>query len=440
MINVEYKDAKIKDIINNVKFPNFSKHGDSLPDGRTINISLKGSAGQSFGAFLVGGITLDLEGDANDYVGKGMCGGTIIIKPPKEATFESHLNVIVGNVCLYGATSGRAFFRGIAAERFCVRNSGVTAVVEGVGDHGCEYMTGGTVVILGLTGRNFAAGMSGGIAYVYDTDGSFRGKTNAQTVDLLLLDQEKDKAVVKELLEEFVAHTGSVVAQQILSTWPKECGKFVKVFPFEYQRALKAIEDEKNAAKNLKLVKQNSAVPLPNGKGEPDIKDIEEAIQDGDLSEKLAEKILDKTRGFIKYKRQTGVYRDPVERQKDYDEIYNFKHVRKGLKTQAARCMECGVPFCQSNIHGCPLGNIIPKWNDLIFHGSWKEALNQLLQTNNFPEFTGRVCPAPCEGACVLGISEPAVTIKNIECAIIDHAFEQGWITPKVNELNPNVL
>lgn len=157
-----------------------SKHGDSLPDGRTISISLKGSAGQSFGAFLVGGITLNLEGDANDYVGKGLCGGTIIIQPPKESTFESHLNVIVGNVCLYGATSGKAFFRGIAAERFCVRNSGVTAVVEGVGDHGCEYMTGGVVVVLGLTGRNFAAGMSGGIAYVYDTDGSFRGKTNGE--------------------------------------------------------------------------------------------------------------------------------------------------------------------------------------------------------------------------------------------------------------------
>lgn len=141
---------------------------------------MKGSAGQSFGAFLVGGITLNLEGDANDYVGKGLCGGTIIIRPPKESTFESHLNVIVGNVCLYGATSGKAFFRGIAAERFCVRNSGVTAVVEGVGDHGCEYMTGGTVIVLGLTGRNFAAGMSGGIAYCYDVDGSFRGKTNGQ--------------------------------------------------------------------------------------------------------------------------------------------------------------------------------------------------------------------------------------------------------------------
>nr|AWS20468.1 glutamate synthase [Mayetiola destructor] len=410
------------------------KHGDSLPDGRSINISLTGSAGQSFGAFLVGGVTLNLEGDANDYVGKGLCGGTIIIKPPKQSTFESHLNVIVGNVCLYGATSGKAFFRGIAAERFCVRNSGVTAVVEGVGDHGCEYMTGGVVVILGLTGRNFAAGMSGGIAYVYDIDGTFRGKTNAQTVDLLLLDQEKDKQHVKELLEEFVEHTGSEIAKKIISTWPAECGKFVKVFPFEYQRALKALEVEIQKNDMRKFVKQNSAIALSNGR-EPKINDIEEAIRDEKLTGKLAEKILDKTRGFIKYKREKGVYRDAAERLNDYDEIYNFKHVRKGLKTQAARCMDCGVPFCQSNVHGCPLGNIIPKWNDFIFHGSWREALNQLLQTNNFPEFTGRVCPAPCEGSCVLGISELPVTIKNIECAIIDYAFEQGWITPKIPDV-----
>lgn len=239
---------------------------------------------------------------------------------------------------------------------------------------------------------------------------------------------------MKALLEEFVEHTGSVIAQKIISTWPAECGKFVKVFPFEYQRALKAIEEEKAQKSVSKFVKQNSAVALPNGKPEPAIKDIEEAILDEKLTGKLAEKILDKTRGFIKYKREKGLYRDPVERQNDYDEIYNFKHVRKGLKTQAARCMDCGIPFCQSNVHGCPLGNIIPKWNDLIFHGSWKEALDQLLQTNNFPEFTGRVCPAPCEGSCVLGISELPVTIKNIECAIIDHAFEQGWITPKIPE------
>lgn len=130
-------------------------------------------------------------------------------------------------------------------------------------------------------------------------------------------------------------------------------------------------------------------------------------------------------------------YRPAEKRMKDWEEIYNFGHVRKGLRVQAARCMECGVPFCQSNSHGCPLGNIIPKWNLLVFQNQWRQALNQLLQTNNFPEFTGRVCPAPCEAACVLGISEPSVTIKNIECSIIDHAFENGkskffQIEPKI--------
>lgn len=402
--------------------PFYSKYGDSLPEGRSINISLNGSAGQSFGAFLVKGVTLTLEGDANDYVGKGLCGGCIIIYPPKESVFESHLNVIVGNVCLYGATSGRAFFRGIAAERFCVRNSGVTAVVEGVGDHGCEYMTGGTVVILGLTGRNFAAGMSGGIAYVYDIDGSFRGKTNPETVEMLLLDRESDKKLVKALLEEFFEHTGSLIAEKILRTWPTECGKFVKVFPYEYQRVLKQIEEEK--FQNIKAVEATNNNNVVNDNTNS-VKDIEDLANDDNNK-------LDKVKGFMKYKRETQSYRDAGERQKDYLEVYNFPRIRKTLRKQAARCMDCGVPFCQSNIHGCPLGNIIPKWNDLVYQDNWKEALDQLLQTNNFPEFTGRVCPAPCEGACVLGISEPPVTIKNIECSIIDHAFEQGWIKPVV--------
>lgn len=402
------------------------KYGDAgLPEGSSININLTGSAGQSFCAFLTKGVTVKLVGDSNDYVGKSLSGGTVIITPPEESPFESHLNVIVGNVCLYGATSGKAFFRGIAAERFCVRNSGCTAVVEGVGDHGCEYMTGGVCVILGLTGRNFAAGMSGGIAYVYDIDGSFvGGKVNLETVELCKLDKEEDQKFVKNLLEEFINHTGSVVAKEVLSQWPAICSKFIKVFPYEYQKALKALEESKDQV-------DNKIAPVEN---EPKVKDIEEAVQDGDAEKRKLDKILDKTRGFIKYKREVGVYRNAGERQKDWNEVYNIQHVRKGLRTQAARCMECGVPFCQSNTHGCPLGNIIPKWNDLIFNGAWREALNQLLQTNNFPEFTGRVCPAPCEGACVLGISEPAVTIKNIECAIIDHAFEQGWIQPEIPE------
>lgn len=402
------------------------KYGDDgLPNGSSIHINMKGSAGQSFCAFMSRGVFVTLEGDANDYVGKGLSGGEIVIYPAKNTLVDeqSEKNVIVGNVCLYGATTGRAYFRGIAAERFCVRNSGVTAVVEGVGDHGCEYMTGGCVVILGLTGRNFAAGMSGGIAYVLDVDGSFKGKCNMEMVELLPLEKKEDLDHVAQLLKEFQQKTGSKIAQDLLAQWPKPASQFIKVFPYEYQKALAAMAAEKETS-SVKKVE-----PVVPPKAEPKVKDIEEAINDEDMEKKKLDKILDKTRGFVKYKRETVPYRNVESRMNDWDEIYDFQRVRKGLRVQAARCMECGVPFCQSS-HGCPLGNIIPKWNDLVFQQNWKEALNQLLQTNNFPEFTGRVCPAPCEGACVLGINEPAVTIKNIECAIIDHAFEQGWIKP----------
>lgn len=408
------------------------KHGDAGLPENSINVRLTGSAGQSFCAFMTKGIHVTLEGDANDYVGKGLSGGEIIIYPPKASSpeFKSEANVIVGNVCLYGATSGKAFFRGIAAERFSVRNSGAVAVVEGVGDHGCEYMTGGCAVILGLTGRNFAAGMSGGIAYVLDVDGSFKSKCNLEMVELLPLELDEDLKYVKGLLKEFQEKTGSLIAEELLKTWPAPASKFIKVFPYEYQRALRQMSEEAAQEKMQQVMNGNDIINKTN---DAKIRDIEESVVDGALEKKRLEKILDKTRGFVKYKRETGMYRPAEKRVKDWDEIYNFGHVRKGLRVQAARCMECGVPFCQSS-HGCPLGNIIPKWNDLIFHNNWKEALHQLLQTNNFPEFTGRVCPAPCEGACVLGISEPPVTIKNIECAIIDQAFEQGWIRPEPPE------
>ncbi|XP_017778154.1 PREDICTED: glutamate synthase [NADH], amyloplastic isoform X1 [Nicrophorus vespilloides] len=396
---------------------------DGLPDGQTININLTGSAGQSFCAFLAKGVTCTLEGDANDYVGKGLSGGTIVIYPPKVSPFESHINVIVGNVCLYGATSGKAFMRGIASERFAVRNSGAVAVVEGVGDHACEYMTGGVILILGLTGRNFAAGMSGGIAYVWDIDDTFESKCNLELVELSKLEEPSDLLLIKELLTEFIEQTGSVVAQDILNDFENKMKQFIKVFPYEYQRALKRAAIEQ---------KVNNSVKIQNGNHEPKIMDIEDAIPDQHVEKRKAERALDKVRGFMKYPRETGLYRPAEKRMKDWNEIYNFQHVRKGLRVQAARCMECGVPFCQSKTHGCPLGNIIPKWNLLVFQNQWKQALDHLLQTNNFPEFTGRVCPAPCETACVLGISEPSVTIKNIECTIIDYAFENGWIVPQI--------
>ncbi|XP_042242518.1 glutamate synthase [NADH], amyloplastic-like isoform X2 [Homarus americanus] len=402
------------------------KYGEEgLPDN-SIQINLAGSAGQSFCAFLAKGVTVTLEGDANDYVAKGLSGGEVVIYPQKDLPedYKTEANIIVGNVCLYGATSGSAFFRGMAAERFCVRNSGAVAVVEGVGDHGCEYMTGGCVLILGQTGRNFAAGMSGGIAYVLDPSSEFPRKCNQQTVELLPLELSDDLVFVEDLLRQFHDKTGSQVAANLLMDWPAQASSFLKVFPYEYQRALRQLA-EKEAA--VQVTPEKAKVEV---KPEPTVCDIEESVTDTAMEKKRLEKILDKTRGFVKYKRETAMYRSAEKRQKDWDEIYNVDSVRRGLRVQAARCMDCGVPFCQSS-HGCPLGNIIPKWNDLIFNNNWKEALGQLLQTNNFPEFTGRVCPAPCEGACVLGINELPVTIKNIECSIIDHAFEQGWIKPE---------
>ena len=208
-----------------------------MPDD-TIHFQFTGSAGQSFGAFLANGVTLELEGDANDYVGKGLSGGRLIVYPPRGSTFLPEENILIGNVVLYGATSGEAFFNGVAGERFAVRNSGATAVVEGVGDHGCEYMTSGLVVVLGKTGRNFAAGMSGGIAYVLDEKGDFaERRCNRAAVDLEPVGCE-DAEALYALIARHVEYTGSPRGQWILENWESMLAQFVKVFPHEYKRVL----------------------------------------------------------------------------------------------------------------------------------------------------------------------------------------------------------
>ncbi len=210
-----------------------------LPED-TVRIHFNGSAGQSFGAFLPKGITFTIEGDANDYVGKGLSGGKIAIYPPRQSTFVPEENILIGNVALYGATSGEAYFRGVAGERFCVRNSGAYAVVEGVGDHGCEYMTGGRVVVIGKTGRNFAAGMSGGIAYVLDVDGNFKRCCNMEMIELeSLIGDDADE--VKEMLKDHVRYTNSAVAQKLLDHWKASQAKFIKVIPKDYKQVLAAI-------------------------------------------------------------------------------------------------------------------------------------------------------------------------------------------------------
>ena len=210
---------------------------DGLPDD-TIRVGFKGSAGQSFGAFQARGISLTLEGDANDYFSKGISGGRVAVYPPVASTFVPEENIIVGNVALYGATGGRAFIRGMAGERFAVRNSGAQAVVEGVGDHGCEYMTGGRVVVLGPTGRNFAAGMSGGIAYVLDEDGGFPARCNLDMVALEPVVGDEDRAILRGLIEEHLALTGSRNAGRVLDAWEEMVNRFVKVYPNDFRRVV----------------------------------------------------------------------------------------------------------------------------------------------------------------------------------------------------------
>ncbi len=220
-----------------------SKYGESGLDDDAVNVKFKGTAGQSFGAFLAKGITFELEGSSNDYVGKGLSGGKIIVYPDKTAKFKAEDNIIIGNTTFYGATSGEAYIRGMAGERFCIRNSGIFAVAEGVGDHGCEYMTGGRVLILGKTGRNFAAGMSGGIAYVYDEDGKFKERCNTAMVDLERTGL-RDESTVKYLLQNHLKYTGSGLAEKILNNYKTEARKLVKVLPKEYKAVLAVKENE----------------------------------------------------------------------------------------------------------------------------------------------------------------------------------------------------
>ena len=222
----------------------------------TIQIKFQGSAGQSFGAFLAHGVTLKLEGDANDYVGKGLSGGKLIVYPPKKADFVPEENILIGNVVLYGAVGGKAFFRGLAGERFAVRNSGAHAVVEGVGDHGCEYMTGGRIVVLGMTGRNFAAGMSGGIAYVWDKQGDFSIRCNPGMVDLFPVERQEDINELRNLIEAHAKYTESTVAKQILENWEKVLSQFIKVYPQDYRRVLEEANTQEQEIEE-EVVEQN---------------------------------------------------------------------------------------------------------------------------------------------------------------------------------------
>ena len=324
---------------------------EGLPDD-TIHVRFAGSAGQSFGAFLAKGVTLDLIGDTNDYCGKGLSGGRISVQPSPKFRGEPTENIITGNVVLYGAIAGEAYFRGVAGERFAVRNSGAQAVVEGVGDHGCEYMTGGTVVVLGATGRNFAAGMSGGIAYVLDVDGEFAKRCNTAMVELepLLAESEDEANAQAPDREPRALHRLEARAGDPRASGRSTAARFVKVFPKEYRRALAELG---LAEESGGLDGQDHRIPGVR------------AARGGRTRTRTARK---------------KHYREFVVHLSDED-----------ATIQGARCMDCGIPFCMS---GCPVNNIIPDWNDLVYRQDWKNgdrdaALDQQLPRVHRPRLPG---------------------------------------------------
>jgi glutamate synthase domain-containing protein 3 len=243
------------------------KYGSAgLPED-TIRVHLTGSAGQSLGAFLANGVTLTLEGEANDYVGKGLSGGRLVVYPPRASGFAAEENILIGNVALYGATSGEAFFNGVAGERFAVRNSGATAVVEGVGDHGCEYMTKGMVLVLGSCGRNFAAGMSGGVAYVFDEHRNFtEERCNLGSVDLEPVAETLDAPIVKDLVTRHLELTGSRRAKWILENWAELLPRFIKVFPHEFKRVLGMSRRRQPYGSNSPLAVLTHAEPMSHAR------------------------------------------------------------------------------------------------------------------------------------------------------------------------------
>ena len=298
---------------------------------------------------------------------------------------------------LYGATAGEAFIRGQVGERFCVRNSGAVAVVEGVGDHGCEYMTGGRVVVLGPTGRNFAAGMSGGIAYVYDPERTFGQRVNLDMVDV-------ETARRRGQLHRARSHRAPRAWRPTppwrpasSSTGSSSDASSSRSCPRDYRRIMEAAR-------------------LAEAEGRP----VDEAVMEASRHAWVSRPASWSSGARCRAGARCSV------RLRDWREVYEPFSAEQ-TQQQGARCMDCGIPFCHE---GCPLGNLIPEWNDLVYKDDWSDAIERLHATNNFPEFTGRLCPAPCEAACVLGINEDPVTIERIEYEIVERAWSEGWVDP----------
>ncbi len=364
------------------------KYGRTGLPAETIHFTFIGSAGQSFGAFLAHGVTLELEGDTNDYAGKGLSGGKLIVYPPRNSTFPPEKNILIGNTVLYGATSGEAFFNGVAGERYAVRNSGATSVVEGVGDHGCEYMTKGLVIVLGETGKNFAAGMTGGIAFVLDETGEFtKTRCNPASVDLEPVEEAKDIEELRYWIARHAEETGSPRANWILENWDSLLPKFVKVFPHEYKRVLGVPRRQAAGGAWVKSpASWSTRASCPRGGRWRSASTTGSRFTRTSRSRKSSSRA--RAAWIAAFRSATPAVRSPTS-------------------------FRTGTIWC--------------------IRGRWQEAVRVLHSTNNFPEFTGRICPAPCEAACVLGINEPPVAIKVIERSIIDYAYEHGWIVPEAS-------
>lgn len=408
---------------------NFGENG--LPEN-TITVNFHGHAGQSWGGFLPNGITFNLEGDANDYVGKGLSGGILTIKPGKESPLNSADNCIVGNTCFYGATSGQAFICGSAGERFAVRNSGAEIVIEAVaGGNAFEYMTGGRAIVLTqMHSTNAFSGCTGGIIYCYVEDkNAFVENINLDTVKVKENDAE-DVAYLKKMIETLVAKTASKRGQYILDNFDAEIKNFAKVISPDYERALAVAKAEAETAATAPVAAVESNGNSTSHKStvaEPKLQDLEDYVPEKKAAPKK------KVANFIKYKRKLPQITTPAKKRLEGWEEFQHGLTTKDIKVQASRCMDCGTPFCQSDLnYGCPVSNLIPQFNNLVARGEWEIALKTLLSTNNFPEFTGRVCPAPCEGSCTLGIGEDSVGIKSIEKQIIETGYKNGWIKPQV--------
>ena len=336
-----------------------------LPED-TIAMSLTGTGGQSFGAFLAQGVSLDLVGEANDYVGKGLSGGRLVVRPSEKSAARPEDSIVIGNTALYGATEGECYFRGIAGERFAVRNSGAVAVVEGTGDHGCEYMTGGVVVVLGKTGRNFAAGMSGGIAYVLDEDGSFESRCNMSMVVARAGGRGGDASP---------SATTATAATSRPRAWSRSCRNLgngdaerlqradrraTRASPARPWRRTSSTTGRPTCPSSRRSCRSNIAGLSPSSKR-----------KQARLSSRGGVSVMGKITGFLEIDKDDRDYAPVAERLKTYSE-FTIPLGDKGTRDQAARCMDCGVPYCHN---GCPVNNQIPDWNDLVYRGDWLKAL-----------------------------------------------------------------